>query len=66
MQSDIELLREYVEMLKLNEKESLELRDWITLREELKEAGEYGLANYIDSLGTPGELQDLIVNTLYG
>lgn len=63
---DVEVLKGYVEALGLDKKSAITLTDWITLREDLRDAGELGLADYVDRLGSPGELEDLIVNTLYG
>jgi len=66
VQEDLEVLRQYVESLGLDKKTGITLADQSNLRTALREADEFGLADYIERLASPGELEDLIVNTLYG
>ena len=66
MQEELEVLKGYVESLKLHEKSTITMGDLSDLRTSLRGADEFGLADYVERLGTPEELQDLIVNTLYG
>lgn len=66
MQEELEVLKGYVETLGLHEKMPITLTDQLNLRHLLREADEFGLADYVERLASPGELEDLIVNTLYG
>lgn len=66
MKEDLEILKGYVEGLGLNLKETLQESDRTALYNDLYDSGEFGLANYIKSLGSVTELEDLIVNTIYG
>lgn len=65
MQEELEVLKGYVETLGLHEKDCITLTDQISLRDALREGDETGLADYIERLNSPNELEDLIVNTLY-
>jgi hypothetical protein len=64
MDEDLEVLKEHVEALKLDQKTSFDLKDVRDLRDALVESDEMTLANYVFNL-KPGELEDLIVNNLY-
>ena len=66
MNEEIEVLRQYVEALGLHEKDKITEEDRKNLIHDLNEAFETGLARYVKGLGGPAELEDLIVNTLYG
>lgn len=62
---EIEVLKQYIEELGLHEKEGITVGDWSALRSRLRETDEFGLADYVERLGSPEELEDLIVNNLY-
>lgn len=64
MQEDLEILKGYIEGLGLINKPSLELSDWIALKTDLHDAGEFGLALWVDSLGSPGALEEFIRENL--
>lgn len=66
MGEELEVLKQYVEELGLDGKDNITLDDWSTLSTRLREADEFGLADYVVNLGSPTELQDFIVNTIYG
>jgi hypothetical protein len=53
------VLKEYFDSLGLDE-ENLSKEDLIQLKNELKEAGELGLANWVGNLKDPNELLDYI------
>ena len=54
------ILQEYFEGLGFNNKEVLTQEDLRDLRNELKEAGELALANWVASLGSPEELLEYV------
>lgn len=62
---EIQILKQFVEALELNDKEEITQRDMKDLRKALESAGEFSIAEYVDRLGSPSELEDLIVNNLY-
>ena len=66
MDEELEVLKQYVESLGLHEKDTITMGDLSELRTMLRDADEMGLADYVERLGGPEELEDLIVNTLYG
>ncbi|CAM6004835.1 unnamed protein product [Sphagnum balticum] len=66
MDEELEVLKQYVESLGLHEKTGIVMGDVASLRTALREADEFGLADYMERLKGPEELEDLIVNTLYG
>jgi hypothetical protein len=66
MDEELEVLKQYVESLGLHEKTGIGMGDVASLRTALREADEFGLADYVERLKGPEELEDLIVNTLYG
>jgi hypothetical protein len=66
MQEEIEVLREYVKSLGLHEKEGITLEDKRELELMLRDAHEKGLADYVKNLANANELEDLILNVLYG
>jgi hypothetical protein len=59
MSEELLVLKEYVESLGLNGRELTD-EDMDTLRNELREAGEYGLANWVANLDSPKELLEYI------
>ena len=60
MSEELVLLKEYAESLGLIGKE-LTHDDLVDLKQELRDAGEMGLANFISALGGPKELEDYLV-----
>jgi hypothetical protein len=64
VQEDLVILKGYIEGLNLHRKSSLELSDWIALKTDLQDAGEYGLALWVDSLQSPGQLEEFIRENL--
>jgi hypothetical protein len=67
MKQDDTILREHVEKLGLDKKTTdITASDQAELVASLYKARERELADYVEKLKHPGELQDLIVNTLYG
>lgn len=62
---DLEVLKQYIETLGLEQKTSIGQDDLSNLCSALKDADEISLAGYVKNLSSPAELQDLIVNTLY-
>lgn len=58
MNTDLAVIMEYIESLKLDEKPNLNETDLIQLHNELKDNGEYGLANFVKGLKDPNELKD--------
>ena len=62
---DIRVLRKHVEKLGLDQAPAINRQDLASLVMSLNSAGEQGLAALIKPL-SENELQDLIVNTIYG
>jgi len=65
MNEEIEVLKQYIEMLGLDKKSSLTTDDINNLSNSLYEADEFVLSNYITNLKNPSELEDLLTNILY-
>lgn len=63
---DIEVLRQHVEQLGLDQASSIKRIDLVNLADSLAESDEFSLCRYVKDLAEPSELADLIVNTLYG
>jgi hypothetical protein len=59
LSEELTLLREYYESLELNRKE-MTLEDLAMLKSELKEAGEYGLADLVGNLKSPEEFFEYV------
>lgn len=66
MTEEMEVLKQYVESLGLDTESGISLTHMSTLRNTLSDAGEFGLADWVGRMNSPGELEDFIVNTLYG
>lgn len=67
MNEELEVLRQHVESLGLDQKAGgIDVNDQKALKDSLYEADEFALADYVAKLKDPSELEDLIVNTLYG
>jgi len=64
MNEDLEVLSQHVDCLGLKGKEKITQDDLQSLYEALLESDETVLAEYVESLGSPEALHDLIVNTL--
>jgi len=64
--SEITKLKTHCERLGLSDKSGLDQLDVERLTKELLASNEFGLAAYVKSLKEPAELEDLIVNTIYG
>lgn len=65
MTEDLEILKQYVESLGLESKSELRDEDVLSLASALDDGDETALAGYVKPLKA-ADLQDLIVNTLYG
>lgn len=59
MSEEMEVLKGYVESLGLHEKDTLVISDITQLLEDLKDNGEYGLANWVSACN-PRELARFI------
>lgn len=59
MSADLTLLKEYMDGLRLD-RNNLTADDLAALENELKDAGEYGLARLVAGLTTPQELLDYV------
>jgi hypothetical protein len=59
MSEELTVLNEYYMSLGLNQKE-ITLDDLANLKEELLEAGEYGLARLVGSFSSPQDLLDYV------
>ena len=59
MSEDLTVLKEYLEGLNLKPTKMTD-EDLVLLRDELKDAGEFGLARLIDGLSGPQELLDYV------
>jgi len=66
MDEELEVLKGYVESLGLDQKTGITQEDKSALQSALREADEFALADYVERLKDAAELEDLIVNTLYG
>lgn len=59
MSEELIVLKEYIESLGLNQK-ILTADDLLILKNELKDAGEFGLANLVAGLNGPEELLEYV------
>jgi hypothetical protein len=60
MSEDLELLKEYVWGMGLDKSNSFTEEDLQELKSVLKDAGEFGLVNFLNGLNDPSELLDYI------
>ena len=59
MSEELIVLKEYIESLGLNQK-ALTNEDLVVLKNELKDAGEFGLARLVEGLSGPEELLEYV------
>jgi hypothetical protein len=60
MNEELEVLRQHIESLKLQEKDTFTLEDKNNLVEALRESDEDALANYVKSLACISDFRELI------
>lgn len=65
-ESDIKVVRRQVERLGLDNKAGIEVTDVASLYLTFNDIGRQDLVEWVKSLKSPAELEDFIVNTIYG
>ena len=63
---ELEIIQKHVEKLGLDMKSTVTMGDLSALRTSLRSAGEFGMADWAEHLGGPEDLEDFIVNIIYG
>jgi hypothetical protein len=66
MDEELEVLKQFIQILKLDQKERITERDVQELANLLDSADEKALSYYVKNLYSPQELEDLITSTMYG
>lgn len=66
MRTHLSIVTEHVEKLGLGDKSGITHADQLSLVKSLTDANEYVLAEYFRGLKHPSELEDFIVNQIYG